>query len=91
MPDIRSSLQQLANAISPETGTNDGIVDTIETSIERISAALPQKLGGVPVTAAAASASINNAGLITFKNSDGATLFTLQLPLYNETVSGGSS
>lgn len=30
-----------------------------------------------------ASASISSSGLITFKNSDGTALFTLQLPLYN--------
>ena len=29
------------------------------------------------------SASISNTGLVTFKNSSGTALFTLQLPLYN--------
>ena len=29
------------------------------------------------------SASISSSGLVTFKNSSGTALFTLQLPLYN--------
>lgn len=29
-----------------------------------------------------ASASVDSAGLVSFKNSNGTTLFTLQLPLY---------
>ncbi len=33
------------------------------------------------------SASISGTGLITFKNSSGATLFTIQLPLYTGGVS----
>lgn len=38
-----------------------------------------------------ASASISNTGLITYKNSSGTALFTLQLPVYNGSVSGGDS
>ena len=34
-----------------------------------------------------ASASIDSSGLITYKNSGGTALFTLQLPLYNGGVS----
>ena len=34
-----------------------------------------------------ASATIDNNGLITFKNSNGSTLFTVQLPIYNGAVS----
>lgn len=37
--------------------------------------------------ASAASATIDNNGLITFKNSAGTTLFTLQLPIYTGAVS----
>ena len=37
--------------------------------------------------ALAASATIDNNGLITFKNSNGTALFTLQLPIYNGAVS----
>lgn len=44
MPDIRLSLQNLADAISPETGTRDGFTDTVDTSIKRIADALPGKL-----------------------------------------------
>lgn len=44
MPDIRLSLQNLADAISPETGTQDGFIDTVDTSIKRIADALPGKL-----------------------------------------------
>lgn len=36
---------------------------------------------------AIASASISNGGLISYKNSDGTTVFTLQLPIYNGGVS----
>jgi hypothetical protein len=38
----------------------------------------------VATAAIATSASIDNNGLITFKNSANNSLFTLQLPLYNE-------
>ena len=37
-------------------------------------------------TAVATSASIDSNGLISFKNQNGAVLFTLQLPLYTGTV-----
>lgn len=37
-------------------------------------------------TAIATSASIDSSGLISFKNQNGTTLFTLQLPLYTGTV-----
>ena len=37
--------------------------------------------------ASAASATIDNNGLITFKNSAGTKLFTLQLPIYTGAVS----
>lgn len=110
MPDIRHSLQNLADAISPETGTRDGFTDTVDTSIKRIADALPGKLNGVDpedianavsdyldehpvanVTAVAASASISDTGLITYNNSSGTALFTLQLPVYNGSVSGSGS
>lgn len=38
--------------------------------------------GKANVTAVAASASISNTDLITYKNSSGTALFTLQLPAY---------
>ena len=44
MSDIRHSLQNLADAISPETGTQDGYIDAVDTSIKRIADALPGKL-----------------------------------------------
>ncbi len=44
MPDIRHALQNLADAISPETGTQDGYIDSMDTSINRIAEALPDKL-----------------------------------------------
>lgn len=47
--------------------------------------------GKANVTAVAASASISDTGLITYKNSSGTALFTLQLPVYNGSVSGGGS
>lgn len=43
----------------------------------------PSDTSRAVATSVAASASINDAGLITFKNSDNTSLFTLQLPLYN--------
>lgn len=46
MPDVRYALQNLADAISPETGTQDGFIDTVDTSIKRIADALPGKLAG---------------------------------------------
>ena len=39
------------------------------------------------VTTVSTQASINSTGLITFENSSSASLFTLQLPLYNGGVS----
>ncbi len=39
------------------------------------------------VTNVPALATIDNNGLITFKNSSGTALFTLQLPIYTGTVS----
>lgn len=47
------------------------------------SAAVANFVGGLTPTQAA----ISNTGLITFKNSSGTSLFTLQLPLYNGGVS----
>ena len=38
-----------------------------------------------------ASANVNEEGLISFKNSDGTTLFTLQLPLYAGAVEDGGA
>lgn len=46
MPNIRILLQSLADALSPDTGTSDGFVDNVETSLARISQALPEILGG---------------------------------------------
>jgi len=46
MADIRYLLQTLADELSPDTGTNDGFIDTVDTSLGRIVAALPSKLGG---------------------------------------------
>ena len=45
--------------------------------------------GKADVTSVPAAASINNSGLISYKNSDNTTLFTLQLPIYNGTVENG--
>ena len=46
MSDLRIQLQRLADAVSPETGTDDSILDTAETSIRRLADTLPSKLGG---------------------------------------------
>ena len=45
MVDIRHSLQNLADAISPETGTADGFVDNVDTSLKRIADAFPSAFG----------------------------------------------
>lgn len=74
------------NAVTAITASNGALTvtkgTTFLTSHQDIS-------GKANVTAVAASASISNTGLITYKNSSGTALFTLQLPLYNGTVSGG--
>lgn len=43
--------------------------------------------GVLSVTGIPTQASINSSGLITYKNSSGTSLFTLQLPLYSGGVS----
>lgn len=43
----------------------------------------PTDTSRAAATTVAASATISSSGLITFKNSGGTSLFTLQLPLYN--------
>lgn len=40
-----------------------------------------------PATSVPASGAVNSAGVITFANSGGTALFTVQLPLYNGGVS----
>ena len=40
-----------------------------------------------PATSVPASATIDSSGLITYKNSSGTALFTVQLPIYDGGVS----
>ena len=47
----------------------------------------PTDTSRAATTTVATQASINSTGLITYKNSSGTSLFTLQLPLYNGGVS----
>lgn len=47
----------------------------------------PTDTSRAAATTVATQASISNTGLITYKNSSGTSLFTLQLPLYNGGVS----
>ena len=47
----------------------------------------PTDTSRAATTTVATQASINSSGLITYKNSSGTSLFTLQLPLYNGGVS----
>ena len=47
----------------------------------------PTDTSRAATTTVATQASINSTGLITYKNSGGTSLFTLQLPLYNGGVS----
>ena len=54
---------------------------------ERISTIERGGGGGADPATVPTSASIDSSGLITFDNSDGAALFTLQLPIYNGGVS----
>lgn len=50
--------------------------------------ATKEYVDGAVAADAAASASVNSStGVITFSNAGGTTLFTLQLPLYNGSVS----
>ena len=72
-----------------KNGTTAGVRLQANGSLESIVAVnLPTTSGTLALTSdIPAQASINSTGLITYKNSGGSSLFTLQLPLYNGGVS----
>lgn len=72
-----------------KNGTTAGVRLQANGFLESIVAVnLPTTSGTLALTTdIPAQASINSTGLITYKNSEGSSLFTLQLPLYNGGVS----
>lgn len=83
-----SSLSVGSSGITISSTAISGVeIHNVATPTNATDAVNKQYVDNLISTNTPAQASINSTGLITYKNSGGSSLFTLQLPLYNGGVS----